>query len=117
MKERLFQYMRIKGISQRALSARSGVNVATVSRFCNGSCIGSDNLCRLLQACDNLSLEWLFRGEGDMLRTAPGSVAALRKNTPDTDALTEKNRIISERDRTISERDQIIRDLLGQMRG
>ena len=115
MNKRLLQYMRIKGISQRALSARSGVNIATVSRFCNGSCIGSDNLCRLLKACDDLSLEWILRGEGEMLKSAPGPVAAPEKNNPVMDALAEKDRVISERDRAISERDQTILDLLGML--
>lgn len=127
MYERFLQYLRKKNISQSKLSELSGVSSATVSRFCGGAAIGSDKLLRLIQCCDDLSLEWFFYGTGTMIRSA-GSVtynngafagstsrdsvmvsdsagAQVRAGSPSEllSLLAEKDRVISERDRTITE--------------
>ena len=62
--ERFSLYLRILRISQKRISQLSGVPESTVSRFCLGRPIASDNLQKLLLVSDDLSLEWLFMGRG-----------------------------------------------------
>lgn len=130
MYERFLQYIHTKKLSQRKLSELSCVSASTVSRFCSGLSIVSDKLLKLLQVCDDLSLEWLFYGSGEMLRRGEGSTynvgtfagadavskdsvvvgdskgACVQQGSSFADLqklLLEKDRVISERDRTISE--------------
>ena len=137
MNERFLQYIRLKNISQNKLSELSGVSVSTISRFCNGGVISSDKLLRLLQVCDDLSLDWLFYGSGSMIRrgesvninmgplagadVATGDVTVVKNSsgvsmdkTMDRQLflrIADKDRIITEKDKTISERDATIREL------
>ena len=68
MNARFVQYLGFKGMSQSELSELSCVPKSTVSRFCAGHAIGSDKLLKMLQVCDDLSLEWLMYNTGDMIR-------------------------------------------------
>lgn len=140
MNERFSQYLRIKGLSMRRLSELSGVSVSVISRFCGGSSISTDKLLRLLQVCDDLSLEWLFYSTGEMIRKCDGatvnvgsfagadvaqdnSVVVKNSNGVNVNpsskenslALVEKDRIILEKDRIISERDATIQELLKKL--
>lgn len=54
----------MRGITQRQLSAQSGIAVGTISRFLRGQPIGSDKLEQLISVLPEFSLEWLFRGTG-----------------------------------------------------
>ena len=72
MNGRFVRYLGFKGISQAKMSELSCVPRSTVSRFCSGHPVTSDKLLRMLQACDDLSLEWLFFGSGDMIRKCDG---------------------------------------------
>lgn len=134
MNERFYEYLRIKNLSQRRLAELSGVSLSSVTRFCHGSPIASDKLLRLLQVCDDLSLEWLFYASGDMLRSHSASTmnigpfagadivtkdSIMVKNSNDVrlpgvkdrhiiDVLAEKDRIILEKDRIILEKDRMI---------
>ena len=65
MNERFLRYLRFKKLSQKKLCELSSVPQATVSRFCNGNGIMSDALLKMLQVCDDLSLEWFFYGTGE----------------------------------------------------
>ena len=141
MHQRFVQYLRAKKLSQRELSKLSCVNVATISRFCSGTPISSSNLLKMLQVCDDLSLEWFFYGSGDMIRFR-GGVVNNYGTFAGTDmgkfndislkgsgnrfymdkgldslmaAVAEKDRIIQEKDRVISDRDATIRDLLQRL--
>lgn len=136
MNGRFVVYLKSKGISQKEISELSCVSAATVSRFCSGSPISSDKLLRLLQVCDDLSLEWLFFGTGDMvrsrscdsytfnmgsfsgsdishdhsvnIRSSPGAqVGALSRKDVDL-LLAEKDRVISERDATIGRLNELL---------
>lgn len=136
MNGRFVIYLKSKGLSQKEISELSCVSAATVSRFCSGSPISSDKLLRLLQVCDDLSLEWLFFGTGDMvrsrtcdsytfnmgsfsgsdishdhsvnIRSSPGAqVGALSRKDVDL-LLAEKDRVISERDATIGKLNEIL---------
>ena len=136
MNGRFVVYLKSKGISQKEISELSCVSAATVSRFCSGSPISSDKLLRLLQVCDDLSLEWFFFGTGDMvrrrtcdsytfnmgsysgsdmsqdhsvnIRSSPGAqVGDLSRKDVDL-LLAEKDRVISERDATISKLNELL---------
>ena len=139
MNRRFSQYLRFKGVSLRSLSGLTCISSSTISRFCNGEAIGSDKLLRLLQACDDLSLEWLFYGTGEMIRRQGQTVynvgtyagadmssgdsvsvngssrVSVRQGGVGMEALlAEKDRIITEKDRVIAERDRAIsgRDMM-----
>jgi len=114
--KRVAQYLRLKDITLRQLSAMSGVSGSTISRFCNGGAISSNHLQHILQVCDDLSLDWLFYGKGPMLKSEAGTEAIPGEDTLLMEALAEKDRVISERDKVISERDQTIRELLRHVR-
>lgn len=136
MNGRFVVYLKSKGLSQKEISELSCVSAATVSRFCSGSPITSDKLLRLLQVCDDLSLDWLFFGTGDMvrsrtcdsytfnmgsfsgsdishdhsvnIRSSPGAqVGALSRMDVDL-LLAEKDRVISERDATIGKLNELL---------
>lgn len=136
MNGRFVIYLKSKGLSQKEISELSCVSAATVSRFCSGSPISSDKLLRLLQVCDDLSLDWLFFGTGDMvrsrtcdsytfnmgsfsgsdishdhsvnIRSSPGAqVGSLSRMDVDL-LLAEKDRVISERDATIGKLNEIL---------
>lgn len=136
MNGRFVVYLKSKGLSQKEISELSCVSAATVSRFCSGSPISSDKLLRLLQVCDDLSLEWLFFGTGDMVRSrscdsytfnmgsfsgsdishdhsvnirssSGAQVGALSRKDVDL-LLAEKDRVISERDATIGRLNELL---------
>lgn len=136
MNGRFVIYLKSKGLSQKEISELSCVSAATVSRFCSGSPISSDKLLRLLQVCDDLSLDWLFFGTGDMvrsrtcdsytfnmgsfsgsdishdhsvnIRSSPGAqVGSLSRMDVDL-LLAEKDRVISERDATIGKLNELL---------
>ena len=138
MEDRFVKYLRFKDITQKKLSELSSVTESTISRFCKGGNISSDKFLKLLQCCDDLSLEWLFYGTGEMIRSCGNNItnnygafsgsdivtddSVLVKNSKDVRvnkpkdksfmiAISEKDRIIAEKDRIISERDKTIQHL------
>lgn len=138
MGERFFEYLRFKGLSQKKVSELSCVSTSMISRFCKGGAIASDKLLRILQVCDDLSLEWLFYDTGKMIRSGVDSVtnnygkyagaevtkdSVLVQHSRDVHVkqlassesqavIMEKDRLILEKDRIISERDRTIKELL-----
>lgn len=127
MNKRFFQYLRVKNVSQRSLSKLTGIATSVISRFCGGNSISTDNLQRLVQVCDDLSLEWLFYGTGQMIRGHGDTITYNNGKYAGSDVVQgggvmvkgsenvnvsrgdkTKDDIISERDRTISERDSVI---------
>lgn len=137
---RFSEYLKFKGVTQKRISQLSRVSESLVSRFCSGGAISSDKLQRILQACDDLSLEWLFFGSGEMIRGHRGDVTNnygkyagadivrdkgvvlknaggihVESNEIFRQLLSEKDRIILEKDKVISERDQSIRELIGML--
>lgn len=138
MNTRFSQYLHVKGLSQAKLSDLSSVSTATISRFLNGGNMSSNKLQRILQVCDDLSLEWLFFGSGEMLRQPrvttinmgafagadvstgesvmvknSSGVKVLKGHNKDIlFMLAEKDRIISAKDDVISQRDGTINRLL-----
>ena len=136
MNQRFVAYLKFKELSQKDVSSLSCVSAATVSRFCSGSPIASDKLLRLLQVCDDLSLEWFFFGTGEMLRrrdcdsytfnmgsfsgsdlstdksvsvhSSPGARVGEFMDKDFGALLAEKDRVISERDATIGRLNELL---------
>ena len=138
MEDRFVKYLRFKDITQKKLSELSSVTESAISRFCKGGNISSDKFLKLLQCCEDLSLEWLFYGTGEMIRSCNNSItnnygafsgsdivtddSVLVKNSKDVrvntpkdksyiNLIAQKDRIIAEKDRIISERDKTIQHL------
>lgn len=118
----------------------TGISTSVISRFCAGGNMSSEKLLRLLQACDDLSLEWFFYGSGEMIRSHGNTItyntgkyagADVAKDggvlvrdsekvsvnvRPDWEKIvSERDRTISQRDAVIAEKDAIIRDLLDRL--
>jgi len=118
MNKRFLQYLRVRSISQARLAELSGVSISTISRFCRGGAIGTNNLVLLLKACENLSLDWLFFERGPMLKDAGGpaggNLLAGGRILEDRDVpgvISELLRATSDRDRVIHDRDATITEL------
>lgn len=113
------------------MASLSGLNEMQLSRFCSNNVITVKTLVKLLSACDDLSLDFLFFGYGEIFKSKGNTTinhgdihndksntisdSAKTKHNPDTDMLRlleEKEKLIAEKDRTISERDQTIGRLL-----
>lgn len=68
--KRLKAYIDFKHISVAAFEKSIGMSNASFAKSLKGGkSIGSDKLERILATYDDLSAEWLLRGEGPMLRT------------------------------------------------
>lgn len=140
MQKRFSEYLRLKNVSFRHLAMLTGINTSVISRFCSGGNISSEKLLRLIEACDDLSLEWLFFGSGRMIRSHGDTITYNNGQYAGADVATkggvlvrgsdkvsvgggnDKDALISERDRTISQRDALIaekdaliRDLLDRL--
>lgn len=103
MNTRFKKYLNEKLLSQKEFAQLAGVNESVVSRFCQGKVISSDNLVKLLSACRDLNLEYLFYGEGAILHGAePGS------------SFTDKDRIIAQKDAMILKLQDRIIQLLSE---
>ena len=136
MNKRFLQYIAQKGLSQARISELSCVSPSTVSRFCKGLPVASDKLLRMLQVCNDMSLEWFFYGSGEMIRSEQDVAinighfagAEVMNNSPGvkvgqnidavnelSEVLLEKDRLIAELSRTISARDQTISHLFKRL--
>lgn len=66
--ERIKEYLDYKGISVSAFEKSIGMSNASFSKSLkNGGAIGTDKLENILTQYNDLSAEWLLRGNGDML--------------------------------------------------
>ncbi|MBR1637407.1 MAG: helix-turn-helix transcriptional regulator [Bacteroidales bacterium] len=134
MHKRFFEYLTAKGLTAQKISELSCVSKSTVSRFCAGRAIGSDNLLRILQVCDDLSLEWFFYGTGQMLRGRDGitmnmgqyagaEVASengvIVKDSTNVKVRTsyDLHELLAEKDRIIMKKDSLIMELQSRIFG
>lgn len=66
---RIYQFAESQGLSIRELERASGITQGVISKAIkNGGEIGSDKLENITQTYEQLSAEWLLRGEGEMLK-------------------------------------------------
>lgn len=66
LKEKIFQYLEYKNITKSEFYRNTGVANGTLSQI---SELGGENLVKILSFYRDLSADWLFRGEGQMIRT------------------------------------------------
>lgn len=68
--DRLQKFMETEGINDNQMTVRANLSIGLVGR-CRKERKGmaSDSIEKILSAYPELSAEWLFRGEGEMLRT------------------------------------------------
>lgn len=128
MNKRFKKYLAFSGISQKEIASLSGLSEMQVSRFCSNGAISVDNLVKLLLACDDLNLEYLFFGYGSILKEdkttnyidnsqhgTVGSNSFVMKesaiNTNYAALLLEKDKIISQRDATIQRMQELFLEL------
>jgi hypothetical protein len=64
----------VRGLYPELLSRQTGMNSSVVSKLRQGKYgFTTAFLCRLLPACPELNVQWLFYGDGPMLRRHPGT--------------------------------------------
>ncbi len=136
MNKRFKKYLGLRQITQKEMASLSGLSEMQISRFCNNNIITVNALLKLLSACDDLSLDFLFFGYGSILKTKNSDVTYNYGNiqnnhsedisnnsifTEDSSQkqkldflqiLHEKEKLLAEKDRIISERDATISRLL-----
>jgi hypothetical protein len=71
-KERILQFVDFKQISKREFCKKSGLSHTI---FNNNSAIGSDKLEKICNIFDELNMDWVITGRGEMLYKEPESVA------------------------------------------
>lgn len=143
MNKRFKKYLGLRQITQKEMASLSGVSEMQISRFCNNNIITVKTLLKLLSACDDLSLDYLFFGYGEVLKQKAGDITvnygsihnsrnegagdkvvvrnSSKNNFPSAECinlhqlLNEKEKLIAEKDRIISERDATIGRLLASL--
>lgn len=82
LKEKIFQYLEYKNITKSEFYRNTGVANGTLSQI---SELGGENLVKILSFYRDLSADWLFRNEGQMIRTNSEntSVANVANNQDD----------------------------------
>ena len=66
IKSRILQYLQLKGITKYSFYKNTGVTNGVLSQT-NG--ISEDNLMKFLSYYDDVNLDWLFTGEGEIFKT------------------------------------------------
>ena len=67
IKSRILQYLQLKGITKYSFYKNTGVTNGVLSQT-NG--ISEDNLMKFLSYYDDVNLDWLFTGEGEIFKTS-----------------------------------------------
>ena len=95
MNKRLKAFLTFKGTTLAQLERDIGIGAGTLSKAVkNNKTIGADKVVKILQFYDDLSAEWLMRGEGKMIRLPSdqaGDTCSMR-----IEALEEKVRALTE---------------------
>jgi len=67
--ERLDVYMKYKGLNDNKLTIETGIPNGLIGKARKRGSFSGKNISKLITTYKDLSADWLFRGEGDMLRT------------------------------------------------
>ncbi|MGM0636559.1 MAG: hypothetical protein ACQESK_10880 [Bacteroidota bacterium] len=65
---RLDKYMEFKGLNDNSLSKETGISNGLIGKARNRGSLSGKNISKLINTYQDLSADWLFRGEGKMLR-------------------------------------------------
>lgn len=132
MNKRFKKYLGLRQITQKEMASLSGISEMQISRFCNNNIITVKTLLKLLSACDDLSLDYLFFGYGEVLKQKAGDITvnygsihnnnnrnegagdnsiviktSSKDNFHSTDSAT-LHHLLNEKEKLIAEKDRII---------
>ena len=114
VRNRINDVLREKGLTENSVAAGvSAVQSRLNSQLSNGGKITLDTILRILDACPDVSADWLLRGTGDMYKSAKitGANSVTGRNAT---VIGQQTAILSEnfvRD-MLAEKDKQIRTLL-----
>ncbi len=119
MLNRLKQYIEAKGMTVAYVEKMLGMSNGALSKpIKNHTAIGSDKLENILAFCGDLSLKWLFTGQGEMLNVdgykptlVSGENAAMIENNLLKLMLLEKETTILQQAKEIGRLEQRIKEL------
>jgi hypothetical protein len=66
--KRLDIYMNYKGLNDNRLSIETGISNGLIGKARKRGSLSGSNISKLINTYKDLSADWLFRGEGDMIR-------------------------------------------------
>ena len=111
VRNRINLLLKEKGITQNAVAAGdSPAQKRLNSQLSHGTAISLDSVLRVLNACQDVSADWLLRGTGEMYKTTNTTDA----NRHNTTVIAQQTTILSEnfvRD-ILAEKDKQIQTLL-----
>lgn len=66
--QRLDLYMEYKGLNDNKLSLETGISNGLIGKARKRGSLSGQNISKLINTYKDLSADWLFRGEGEMIR-------------------------------------------------
>jgi len=72
--ERLDIYMNNKGLNDHKISLETGIANGLIGKARKRGSLSGQNISKLINTYQDLSADWLFRGEGNMLRNSDNKV-------------------------------------------
>lgn len=67
--KRLDQYIEYKGLNDNRVTTETGIPNGLIGKARKRGSLSGKNISKLIKTYDDLSADWLFRGEGSMIRT------------------------------------------------
>lgn len=105
--KRLDQYIEFKGLNDNRVTNETGIPNGLIGKARKRGSLSGKNISLLINTYNDLSADWLFRGEGSMLRTE--NVISEENKTDDKDYIIElqKKRIesLEEKVKTLENKD------------
>lgn len=121
VRARINSLLKEKGVTQNAVAAGDAPAQKRLnSQLSHGAAISLDSVLRVLNACPDVSAEWLLRGSGDIcIANGAGSIGKVTgKNATvignQSETLSEDfvRGLLAEKDKQIAEKDKQIETLL-----
>ena len=85
--KRLDQYIEFKGLNDNRVTNETGIPNGLIGKARKRGSLSGKNISILINTYNDLSADWLFRGEGSMLRTE--NVISEENKTDDKDYIIE----------------------------
>jgi len=71
---RLDKYMKFKGLNDNKMTIGAGISPGLIGKARRRGSLSQENISKILQKYTELSADWLFTGEGSMLKSHNGSI-------------------------------------------
>jgi len=84
--ERLDKYMKYKGLNDNKISNETGISNGLIGKARKRGSLSGKNISKLINTYQDLSADWLFRGEGEMLKN---NISASNDENTDKDYIIE----------------------------